>query len=40
MSEYRDALSGSGRFVDVAVPVAALVGTQEGKFTITLSGSF
>jgi len=40
VSEYRDALSGSGRFVDVAVPVAALVGTQEGKFTITLSGSF
>lgn len=40
VSEYRDALEEMGRFSSVAVPVAALVGTQEGKFTITLTGTF
>ncbi|MEK7509925.1 MAG: hypothetical protein AAB605_04435 [Patescibacteria group bacterium] len=40
VSEYRDALEEIGRFSSVAVPVSALVGTQEGKFTITLTGRF
>jgi hypothetical protein len=35
---YRDALDASGRFGSVVVPVSALVGTQDGRFTITLSG--
>lgn len=35
---YRDALVSDGRFGKVSVPVAALVGTQEGRFSITLSG--
>lgn len=37
VTTFRDALQASGRFSNVAVPVAALVGTQEGRFTITLS---
>lgn len=38
VSGYRDALVSDGRFGKVSVPVAALVGTQEGRFSITLSG--
>lgn len=38
ISALRDALEASGRFSNVAVPVAALVGAQEGRFTVTLSG--
>jgi hypothetical protein len=38
ISKYRDALAGSGRFKSATVPVSALVGTEGGKFTITLSG--
>lgn len=37
---YRDALRASGKFNEVAVPVGALVGAQDGRFSITLSGSF
>lgn len=37
---FRDALQAEGSFSSVAVPVAAIVGTQEGRFTITLLGSF
>lgn len=40
VSVFRDALEADARFTTVAVPVAALVGTQEGRFTITLSGAF
>ncbi len=40
VSEYRDALQASGLFKGVTVPVAALVGVQEGRFTITLTGNF
>ncbi len=40
VSEFRDALQASGKFASVAVPVAALVGVQEGRFTITLTGAF
>jgi len=38
ISQYREALSNSGRFKSVSVPVGALVGMEGGKFTITLSG--
>jgi hypothetical protein len=38
VTAFRDALEGSRRFTTVAVPVAALVGTQEGRFTVTLNG--
>lgn len=37
---YRDALAGSGLFRSVNIPVEALVGAAEGKFTIMLSGVF
>lgn len=40
VNQFRDALEKTGLFSSVAVPVAALVGTQEGRFTITLTGSF
>jgi hypothetical protein len=38
VNDFRDALEGSGAFTDVSVPVAALIGTQQGRFTITLTG--
>ncbi|OGG58574.1 hypothetical protein A2765_02515 [Candidatus Kaiserbacteria bacterium RIFCSPHIGHO2_01_FULL_56_24] len=38
VSAFRDGLEKTGRFSKVEVPVAAILGTQEGKFTITLSG--
>lgn len=38
VNQYRDALLADGRFGKVSVPVAALVGTQEGRFSMTLSG--
>ncbi len=37
---YRDILKLDPGFSSVTVPVAALVGSQEGRFTITLSGAF
>ena len=40
ISAYRDALEKSGQYTSVAVPIAALVGSQEGRFTITLTGAF
>ncbi|HWO07694.1 MAG TPA: PilN domain-containing protein [Candidatus Paceibacterota bacterium] len=40
VNEFRDALREAGAFTDVSVPVAALVGAQEGRFTITLTGDF
>lgn len=40
VNQFREALEKTGLFSNVAVPVAALVGTQEGRFTVTLSGSF
>lgn len=36
--KYRETLSNSGHFKNTSVPVGALVGTEGGKFTITLSG--
>lgn len=36
METYRSALENSDAFTSVSVPVAALLGTQEGRFTITL----
>lgn len=40
VNDYRELLEADPRFITVAVPVAALVGTQDGRFTITLSGNF
>ena len=40
INAYRTALSESGHFDSVSVPVAALVGALEGRFTITLTGAF
>lgn len=40
VSVMRDALEKDGRFSSVTVPVAAIVGTQEGRFTMTLTGDF
>lgn len=37
---YRNALQSSGVFANVSVPVAALVGTTRGEFTVTLTGHF
>jgi hypothetical protein len=37
VSAYRDALVSDGGFGKVSVPVAALAGTQQGRFSITLS---
>lgn len=38
INAFREALEASEQFSSVAVPVAALVGAQEGRFTITLNG--
>ena len=40
VNAYREALEKSNTFTKVSVPVSALVGAQEGRFTITLSGTF
>ena len=40
VNAFRDALEKTQRFSNIAIPVAALVGTQEGRFTVTLSGVF
>ena len=40
VNDYRESLEADTRYTSVAVPVAALVGTQEGRFTITLTGNF
>ncbi|MBI5470176.1 hypothetical protein HY968_02530 [Candidatus Kaiserbacteria bacterium] len=40
INAYRDALSASLKFKTVSVPVGALVGTDAGRFTVTLSGNF
>ena len=40
VNAYREALEESKHFSAVNVPVAALVGAQEGRFTVTLSGAF
>ena len=38
VNSYKEILLSEGRFGEVSVPVAALVGTQEGRFSMTLSG--
>ena len=40
VQEYREALDADPRYTQVSVPVAALVGTQDGRFSITLTGTF
>lgn len=37
VNAYRDALEKSARFKKVEIPVGALAGTQEGRFTVTLT---
>lgn len=37
---YRNALASDPHFDSVTIPVSALVGTNNGAFTMTLSGSF
>lgn len=40
VNAYREALEADATFSSVTVPVAALVGSQDGRFTITLTGAF
>ena len=40
VSAYKDALTNSGDFTAVAVPVGALVGSEGGGFSIVLAGEF
>ncbi len=40
VGEYRTALEKAAFFTDISVPVAALVGTSAGSFTMTLTGDF
>ncbi|MDO8481857.1 MAG: hypothetical protein Q7S75_02125 [bacterium] len=40
INQYREALSNDGHFQSVSVPVGALVGSNDGRFTITLTGTF
>jgi len=40
VQEYRAALDADPRYTQVTVPVAALAGTQDGKFSVTLTGTF
>jgi hypothetical protein len=40
LEAYRSALQTSGAFASVSIPVAALVGTTQGEFTVTLTGNF
>src|SRR3989344_3872769 len=37
---YRDALVKDPRFGDVAIPASALAGSEDGRFSITLTGTF
>ncbi len=40
ITQYRDTLAKDSHFQSVSVPVGALVGTKDGRFTITLGGHF
>lgn len=40
LNEYRTILGSDPRFVNVSVPVGALVGAEGGRFSITLKGNF
>jgi hypothetical protein len=40
INAYQTALSADRRFASVSIPVGALVGTDGGRFSITLSGTF
>lgn len=40
VNSYRQALSNTGQFTDVSVPVGALAGANNGNFTMTLTGAF
>ncbi len=40
VNEYRSALASDTRFSSVSVPINALVGTQDGSFSLTVTGTF
>lgn len=40
VGEYRTVLEKTGYFKNIAVPVASLVGTSAGSFTLTITGTF
>ena len=40
VNAYREALQKDSHFQEVSIPVAALVGTLAGSFTVTLTGPF
>ncbi len=40
VSAYKDALTNSGLYTSVSVPVGALVGSEGGGFSIVFSGAF
>ena len=40
INAFRVALDADSRFSNVSVPVSALAGAQDGRFTITLNGAF
>lgn len=40
VSAYRDALAKNPSFTSVSIPVSALVGSGEGRFSLTIGGSF
>lgn len=40
INAYRAALAKDARFTSVSVPVGALVGTEDGRYTITIFGTF
>ena len=40
INDYRAALAANPQFASVTVPVGALVGTDNGRFSITITGTF
>ena len=40
INEYRAELSNDARFQSVSVPIGALAGIEDGRFTVTLMGTF
>ena len=40
VTHYRDALEKEARFEEILIPASALAGAEDGRFSITLKGSF
>ena len=40
INQYREALSKEAVFTNVSVPVGVLIGSEDGRFTMTLTGDF